>query len=126
MATIGNLICEYRTNPLGIDIIRPRLSWQMQTDRKGARQAAYRAFAATASDRLSEGSADLWDSGKVVSDQSVHVVYDGQLLHSRQRVYWNVTVWDETGSESQSDPAWLEIGLLQRQDWQAQWIGATL
>src|SRR5258706_15306418 len=106
MTTISNLICEYRTNPLGIDIVKPRLSWQMQTDRQGARQAAYRVFAASAPDRLSEGSADLWESGKVVSDQSVHVVYEVEPLNSRQRVFWNVAVWDETGGESRSGPAW--------------------
>jgi alpha-L-rhamnosidase len=118
---ITNLLCEYRSNPLGIDITKPRLSWQMQTERQGARQTAYRILAGS-----SEGGADLWDSGKVESDQSVHIVYDGKPLTSRQRVYWKVIVWDETGSENQSDSAWFELGLLNREDWQAEWIGASL
>lgn len=126
MTTITNLRTEYRTNPLGIDITAPRLSWQMQTDRQGARQTAYRVLAASTSAKLAAGAGDLWDSGKVESDQSVHVVYEGQPLQSRQRVYWNVTVWDETGTSTTSESAWFEIGLLERRDWQAEWIGAAL
>jgi alpha-L-rhamnosidase len=97
MATITNLICEYRSNPLGIDITAPRLGWQMQSDWPGARQMAYRILAASEPDRLGDGQADLWDSGKIESDQSSHIPYAGQKLGSRQRVYWQVTVWDETG-----------------------------
>ena len=126
MSPIANLICEYRTNPLGIDLTTPRLSWQMQSNRTGARQTAYRIIAASDPDRLGNGQTDLWDTGQIESDQSVHVPYAGQPLSSRQRVYWRVTVWDETGAAHQSDPAWFEIGLLNRSDWQGQWIGAAL
>ncbi len=118
------LTCEYRTNPLGIDILQPRLSWKLTSDRQGARQTAFQIRAATTQDGLSK--ADLWDSGKIDSDQSVHVVYTGRKLESRQRVYWNVTVWDETGGTSTSGTAWFEIGLLKRREWKAKWIGATL
>ena len=122
---IAHLICEYRTNPLGIDVQRPRLSWQMYTDRAGAKQAAYQIHAAATLDELSSGHADLWDSGSVETDQSVHVVYDGVPLQARQRVYWIVRVWDETGASTTSEPAWFEMGLLDAGDWQAQWIGAA-
>ena len=126
MTSITQLRCEYRSNPLGIDITRPRLSWQIQSDRRGARQTAYRILAASDPDQLRAGSADLWDSGKIESDQSIHVPYAGRPLGSRQRVYWQVTVWDETGQPSDSDPAWFEIGLLARNDWSGQWVGAAL
>ncbi|MBE2268196.1 MAG: glycoside hydrolase family 78 protein [Anaerolinea sp.] len=120
---ITRLICEYRTNPLGIDVQQPRLGWQMQTTRIGARQIAYQIRAASTLETLEH--ADLWDSGRVERDQSVHVVYGGLPLQSRQRVYWNVTVWDETGASITSDPAWFEMGLLKADDWRAQWIGAA-
>jgi alpha-L-rhamnosidase len=123
---ITRLTCEYRPNPLGIDVTAPRLAWQMQTERKGARQVAYRVFAATSPHRLSEGSTDHWDSGRIESDQSVQVVYGGTALSSRDRVYWRVTVWDETGGVTHSDPAWFEMGLLKRTDWKAKWIGAEI
>jgi alpha-L-rhamnosidase len=126
MTEIVRLICEYRTNPLGIDVEAPRLGWQMHTERLGARQVAYRILADSKPEGLRDGQADLWDSGKVESDQSVHVVYSGKSLHSRQRVYWKVTVWDETGAQNASEPAWFETGLLDPNDWQAQWIGTAL
>lgn len=126
MTTITHLTTEYRANPLGIDITAPRLGWQMQTDRPGARQTAYQIRAASDPQQLSTGSADLWDTGRVVSDQSIHVVYAGQPLQSRQRVYWTVTVWDDTGSATRSEPAWFELGLLNPSDWKAEWIGAML
>ncbi|RIK41276.1 MAG: alpha-L-rhamnosidase, partial [Chloroflexi bacterium] len=97
MTRITHLLCEYRTNPLGIDVAAPRLSWQLQTDRPGARQTAYRILAARTPDRLQPGQAELWDSGKVESDRSVHVAYAGRKLESRRRIYWRVLVWDETG-----------------------------
>lgn len=126
MTTITNLKCEYRNNPLGIDVQEPRLSWQMKTDRHHARQTAYRIFAATTIEQLQQDQADYWDSGKVESDQSVHVAYDGKPLQPRLRLYWKVWVWDETGDVSKSEIAWFEIGLLSAADWQAQWIGAGL
>ena len=126
MTSIANLRCEYRENPLGIDITQPRLSWQLITDRRGAKQSAYQILAASTLDQLSSDQADLWNSGKIESDQSVHVVYAGQALKSRQRVYWKVIVWDENDSAHDSDSAWFEIGLLARDEWQAQWIGGSL
>ncbi len=126
MTTITQLKCEYRSNPLGIDIPTPRLSWQIQSERRGARQTAYRILAASDPDKLRAGQADLWDSGKIESDESLHIPYAGQKLESRQRVHWQVTVWDETDQTSDSEPAWFEMGLLQRSDWRGEWIGAAL
>ncbi len=121
MTAIVNLKTEYRSNPLGIDVTSPRLSWQLQSDRQGAKQTAYQIKAGS-----SAGQTDLWDSGKVESDQSIHVIYAGKALASRQRVYWNVTVWDETGSSAESETAWFELGLLTRNEWKGDWIGTAL
>jgi alpha-L-rhamnosidase len=111
-----NLRCEYFINPLGIDARRPRLSWQLNDDRRGAKQTAYQVVV--------EG---LWDSGKVESDQSVHVEYAGPALKSRQRATWKVKAWDKDGKPSAwSEPANWEMGLLEKRDWTAQWIGAPI
>jgi alpha-L-rhamnosidase len=126
MVQLAKLTCEYRENPLGIDVTSPRLSWQLQADRRGVKQAAYQLLVASSEALLSEGKADLWDSGKVASEQSIHVAYAGKALTSRQRVYWQVTVWDDLGDASTSEMAWFEMGLLKVADWQAQWISATL
>ncbi|MBX3062736.1 MAG: family 78 glycoside hydrolase catalytic domain [Anaerolineae bacterium] len=118
--------CEYRINPLGIDIAAPRFSWRQNTDRRGARQVAYRLQVASDPQLLLTATADLWDSGKVDSDQSVHIVYNGVPLVSRQRAYWKVSVWDEQGDTADSEIAWFEMGLLEHAEWRAKWIGATL
>lgn len=120
MTLITNLVCEYRSNPLGIDVTAPRLGWQMQSDRRGVRQTAYRILAANDPQRLPEGKADLRDSGKVETDQSIHILYAGQKLSARQRVCWQVTFWDETGQAGHSNPAWFEMGLLERSDWKGE------
>ena len=124
MTMISKLICEYRTNPLGIDVLRPCLSWQIQSDRRGAHQTAYQILVALTESNLDDGSYHLWNSGKIESDQSVHVPYNGPSLKSGQRVCWKVRVWDEVGRKIESPPAWWEMGFLERTDWQAQWIGA--
>lgn len=123
MTVIADLICEYRTLPLGIDVTSPRLGWAMKTERQDARQVAYQVLAASDPGQLHRGQCDLWDSGRVESDESVHVIYKGKPLQSRQRVFWKVLVWDERGAVTQSQVAWFEMGLLSKADWQAQWIG---
>ncbi|MCS6938244.1 MAG: glycoside hydrolase family 78 protein [Roseiflexaceae bacterium] len=124
--TVGRLRCEYLDNPLGIDVARPRLSWQILSDRRGARQTAYRIVAAPSADDVVAEQNLLWDSGRVESDQSIHVVYEGSRLRSRQRVFWRAQVWDEHGNVAVSPVAWWEMGLLRRSDWSASWIGASL
>ena len=126
MTSITHPVCEYQTNPLGIDVIAPRLSWRLESDQRGARQTAYHILAASEPGLLEAGKADLWDSGKIESNQSVHVVYAGTKLNSRQRVHWTVTVWDESGKPATSAPQWFEIGLLKRSEWKGKWIGAAL
>src|SRR2546423_956801 len=84
---IADLKCEYRINPIGIDTTRPRLSWILESSERGQTQTAYQILAATAPEKLSSGKGDLWDTGKVPSSQSVHVIYAGKPLGSSQRVY---------------------------------------
>ncbi|MCE7980826.1 MAG: hypothetical protein DYG89_06510 [Caldilinea sp. CFX5] len=126
MITVTNLTCEYHTNPLGIDVPAPRLARQLQSDQRGARQTAYRLRAASDPTLLQAGRADYWDTGKVVSAQSIQLPYEGKPVTARQRVYWQVTIWDEQGNTAASEPAWFEMGLLRRADWKAKWIGASL
>jgi len=118
-----NQRCEYLTNSLGIDVRQPRLFWTLQAEQRGRRQSAYQILVSSSEDRLRSGDGDLWDSGKVASSQSTHVIYQGASLASGQRAWWTVRVWDEEDNASQySDPAWWEMGLLQPEDWQGAWI----
>ncbi len=109
--------------PLGIDISHPRLSWQLHDSSRGARQSAYEIRVAGSSEALAQDRADVWDSGRVESDQSVNVSYGGPTVESRRRYYWQVRVWNAQGQASPySQPSWWEMGLLSSQDWKAKWI----
>ena len=122
-----DLRCETRTNPLGIDITQPHLSWKLGAAEHGARQTAYQVLAAASPAHLAAGRELLWDSGRVESANSTGVAYAGPPLASRQRVWWQARVWDEAGAPGDYGPAaWWEMGLLDRADWQAEWIGAGL
>lgn len=115
---------EGLVNPLGIDAELPGLSWQLFSDQQGQKQTAYRILVASSTDLLQKGEADLWDSGKVLSDQSIHVVYQGSPLVSEMKCFWKVMVWDIDGIPSHwSETAFWTMGLLNETDWQAKWIG---
>ncbi len=120
----ANLRCEYRVNPLGVDIIAPRLSWEVRDSRRGAVQTAYRIVVST-DQAMSDPKAVVWDTGKVESDQSIHVAYGGKALASGKQYFWKVRTWDAGGAPSEySEPAWWEMGLLEPSDWRARWITA--
>ena len=119
----AHLQCEGMQEPLGIDIAHPRLSWHLQDSRRGARQAAYEVRVASSLEGLAQERADVWDSGRVESDQSVNVPYGGPAVESRRRYYWQVRVWDAQGqASSYSQASWWEMGLLSPGDWKAKWI----
>lgn len=121
--SVHQLKTEYLVNPVGIDETAPRLSWQVTSPVNAEKQTAYRVLVASSADSLNQDRGDLWDSGKVLSDQTLHVVYNGQNLTSRKEVWWKVMVWDKTGKPSAwSEPARWSMGLLQERDWQAKWI----
>ncbi len=126
MTTIVKLKCDYQRNPAGIDVQQPRFSWQMKTERQGASQIAYRVLVSSTVAQLDNNEGDFWDSTRIESDQSTHVIYEGQAPRSRQRLYWKVIVEDETGTSQESEIAHFEMGLLNADDWQAEWIGAAL
>lgn len=121
---ISRLRCEYLVNPEGLDELAPRLSWVIDCARRGARQTAWRVLVASSPERLARGEGDRWDSGRVDSDQTAHVVYAGGPLHSRDVCHWIVEVWDETGVAVRSRPARWSMGLLEKSDWIARWIAA--
>jgi len=81
------LSCEYRINPLGVEAGKPRLSWILKSEKRNQKQTAYRILVASSEADLEAGNGDLWDSGRVDSEQSVQIVYQGKKLNSRIRCY---------------------------------------
>jgi alpha-L-rhamnosidase len=122
---VGNLACEYQANPVGIDVEKPRFSWKIFYDHKNIFQTAYEIKVAETEQALSEGRNMLWNTGKVLSCQSVNVEYNGKKLFPGQRVFWQVRVWTGKGKPTQwSAPAYWEIGLLNPHNWMADWISS--
>src|SRR5437763_329958 len=99
------LKCEYRAKPLGLDALQPRLSWILKSTERGTHQSAYQILAASTLAHLDASNGDLWDSGKVVSENSLHVPYAGQALHSGQRVYWKVRLWNSDDNGGPYSPS---------------------
>lgn len=122
-----SLSCEHLALPLGVDVSRPRLSWQLESDRRGQKQDAYHILVASSRQKLDGDTGDIWDSGKVDGDQSLNVVYDGAPLQSRYRYFWKVKVWDGDGRESDwSDAASWGMGILSQDEWRGRWIKSEL
>ena len=107
-----HLKTEYLRQPIGIDMVSPRFYWNCE---EGKKQTAYRIV-------VKSDQKILWDSGKVESDSSIHIQYQGRALKSRERAEWSVQLWDENGAAGKTESSWFEIGLLEEADWSAKWI----
>src|SRR5258708_32750239 len=123
--SVATLRTEYAVDPVGIDVRRPRLSWQLRSAGRDAVQSAYQLQVGTDSAALASTTdgALLWDSGRVASDASAQVEYAGPAPRSAPRYFWRVRVWDGGGHASPwSTQAYWETGLLSLSDWSAKWI----
>lgn len=120
---VVHLRCENQIEPLAIVADTPRLSWQMDQYRRGTRQTAYQVMVASSPELLKKGKADLWDSGKQQTDQSILVPYQGRDLKSGEKCYWKVRVWGESDKVTawSSIASWA-VGLQSNWDWKAKWI----
>jgi len=129
---VANLRCEHMSHPLGMDVARPRLSWVIEErdqkpEARGQKQTAYQILVASSEELLKQDKGDLWDSGKVLSDQSIAVRYDGKPLVSENCYWWKVRVYDKNEKPSAwSKPAIALTGKMQPEDWHGKWIGANL
>lgn len=119
--SVSNLTAEHKTNPIGIDVPQPRLSWKISSTGNNVMQTAYQIRVSTSKSFSSRDQ--VWNSGKVTSDESILQKYEGNTLKSSQRYYWQVKIWDNKDNESKwSETAFWETGLLSPSDWKAQWI----
>ena len=122
---ILNLKCEYRNNPLGIDVPNPTLGWQVETTEKSWIQSAYEISVASTENLLTQDKGDIWESGKINSSESANIIYEGKKLISNTKYYWKVRVWDSKGKQSVwSKPAFWHTGIFDADEWHAKWISS--
>jgi alpha-L-rhamnosidase len=120
---VGLRVDDLKT-PMGIDDASPRFSWQLQDRARGAKQTAYELLVASRAERLRAGQADVWDSGRVASSESLNLRYAGPAVAPGTRYFWRVKVWGASGNAyALSEIGWWETGLLEQDNWRAQWIG---
>ena len=92
MLKLYDLTAEYKNEPMGLDILRPRFSWKLQSDRQNTCQSAYRI--------VLSGGGNTWDTGRVENEQSILIPYAGPALAPRTEYTWEITVWTNQGEEA--------------------------
>ncbi|MGB5872496.1 MAG: family 78 glycoside hydrolase catalytic domain [Bacteroidota bacterium] len=119
-----HLRTEFRSNPLGIDHPNPRLSWTLKADIRGERQTAYRILVASSPEWLARDQGDLWDTGKTHGSETSLIRYEGEPLSSHTECCWKVMAWDKENRPGPwSGLAEWSMGMLDPDDWHADWIG---
>ena len=121
--SVGSLTTEGQVNPLSIETQHPRLSWIITSNERDVMQTAYHVLVASSPEKLAAGQGDLWDSGRVNSDRSVWVEYEGKELPDNTRCYWKVRVFTNHGESSWSQPAEWGMGIVGEGHWGGRWIG---
>ena len=121
--SLQNTTCEMLVNPMGIDVLKPRFAWQIISNERNVVQTAYQILVASSPEKLEANNGDLWNSGKVSGQESIHVFYKGKPLQSRMHVYWKVKSWTTVGESNWSGGNFFTMGLLYYKDWPKGWIG---
>jgi alpha-L-rhamnosidase len=121
--TLQNSTCEMLANPMGIDVAKPRFGWNIISNERNVVQTAYQILVASTIEKLNANEGDLWNSGKVGSQESIHVIYNGKPLTSRMRCFWKLKTWTTAGESSWSANNSFTMGLLYYKDWPKGWIG---
>jgi alpha-L-rhamnosidase len=120
---VDNLQCERLHNPSGIDVKLPRFSWQIISKENDTRQLTYQILVASSLEKLEKEEGDVWNSGQVNSSSSILVPYAGKPLASRNNYFWKVKIFTNKGEAPWSEPVSWSMGLLNKTDWKAKWIG---
>lgn len=119
----SNLRLENKVTPLGLDINKPRFSWNIESEQRGVQQAAYQIIVASSLENIKNNTGDVWDSKRIISDKSIQIYYEGEPLQSNHKYYWKVKIWSQNAQIHQSESSSWTTGFLKKSDWKAKWIG---
>jgi hypothetical protein len=121
---VYDLTCEQEENPVGIDVLIPHFSWKIKSAERGAIQSAYQIIVANSLNELNNEDGSVWNSGKVISSQSILIPFAGNKLLPFKSYYWKMRSWNQKGEISEwSNSASFAMGVLSSGDWNgAQWI----
>jgi len=123
---VSDLLCENLSNPIGLDVPSPRLSWKIAGEKRNIMQTAYEIRVSENAASLIKGDDLVWRTRQVNSDSSVHITYGGTALHPGTKYFWQVRIWDNSGKASAwSKPAFWQTALINENDWKAKWIQAN-
>lgn len=121
---VSKLTCEQIINPLGVDHKQPMLSWMIESTENDVQQSAYEIIVSDSKSGIDKNVGNMWSTGRVASDETVFIPYQGASLQSFTRYYWKVRMYDQNGKLSEwSAAAWFETAMLEASDWKARWIG---
>jgi len=118
------LTCEYKENPIGIDIKKPGFTWTLSAEKRGSLQSAYEIIVSNNEADINHLKGNMWNSGKINNPASIQIEYNGRTLSSYTKYYWKVRIYDNDGNPSVwSKTAWFETTALEPGDWKGKWIG---
>ena len=121
-----DLKTEWMVNPLGVDVLKPGLSWVLTSADREQMQLGFQILVASSEVNLDADNGDIWNSGHIKSGEQTNIIYKGPALTSDTRYFWKVKVWDSNNIASDwSATAFWEMGLLKSTDWQGKWIGTS-
>jgi len=119
---VKNMLCEYNKDPLGIDIAKPRFSWELESTMRNQVQSGYELIVSENRKTVEQRNGDAWSTGKIAGGQTAQIAYAGKALQPFARYYWRVKVYDQNNESSWSDIGWFEMAMISPSDWKAQWI----
>lgn len=119
---VTRLRCEMLNNPLGIDVQQPRFSWNLVSNNRNVTQTAYQVLVSSSKAALARNKADVWNSGKISSNASIHIQYGGAALKAKTHYYWKVLVWTNKGAAHSTENAFFSTGIAEN-EWKGKWIG---
>jgi len=122
--SVQRLRIEYLKNPMGVDTPKPRFTWVLESNKRDVQQKAWQVQVASSRELLNDGKADMWNSQKTASENSVNITYQGKPLKSDHTYYWKIHVWDQDGDDTWSKVETFHTGLFESSDWQGDWISA--